>query len=359
MPSLNEAMSCCPVCLRQDIEAKSIQSQIPYATGGIMMENRSGKDSGVYFSCPSCGEFVVTNCDCVNLKSDRLRTWKVTHLSALLREQTARRLPPFWLRTGIMEPYGPLDWQSPLAHIDLEELLQRWPRTVVERIDRTLCNFASLSRFGGDRITIRSADDNPLAFAENIGEAIFHKRALIDSQYLEEFFEPGNSNCDVRVTPKGWARFNELTRGRSDRHNPVFVAMWFGGKNQRGKMDELFAKGIQPAIKEAGYDVTRSDLAEFNDWIMDKILGDIRLAPFVVADFTRHNNGVYLEAGFARGLGIPVINTCRADRLRRAHFDTAQLNHVVWNSPEQLREKLYHRILGSIGEGPHTSQRKP
>src|SRR5688572_6891961 len=130
MPSLNEAMSCCPVCLCEDIKAQSIESAIPYATGGFMMENRSGKDQGVYFSCPACGKFVVTNCDCVNLKSDQLRTWKKTHLSALLREQTARRLPPFWLRTGIMEPYGPLDWHAPLAHIDLEALLQRWPRTV-------------------------------------------------------------------------------------------------------------------------------------------------------------------------------------------------------------------------------------
>ena len=118
-------------------------------------------------------------------------------------------------------------------------------------------------------------------------------------------------------------------------------------------MDETFESAMEPAIKQAGYLVTRSDLMEHNDWIMDKVLGEIRRAPFVFADFTEHRNGVYLEAGFARGLGIPVIHTCREDHMDRAHFDTAQLNHVVWNKAEDLRTKLYHRIMGAIGPGPH------
>ncbi len=36
---------------------------------------------------------------------------------------------------------------------------------------------------------------------------------------------------------------------------------------------------------------------------------------FMIADFTGHRGGVYFEAGFAHGLGIPVIWTCREDQL--------------------------------------------
>jgi nucleoside 2-deoxyribosyltransferase len=86
---------------------------------------------------------------------------------------------------------------------------------------------------------------------------------------------------------------------------------------------------------------------------MDRVLGGIRLAPFVIADFTGHRNGVYLEAGFARGLGIPVIHTCLEDQLDEAHFDTKQLNHVLWSTPEELCLKLYHRIMSTIGQGPN------
>jgi hypothetical protein len=260
-----------------------------------------------------------------------------------------------------MDPYGPLDWRAPLAHIDLEELLRRWPRTVNERVDRTLCNFASLSGHGGDRVTIRSAEDNALAFAENIGEAIFHRQALVEAQYVEVRFEAGKPNCEMIVTPKGWARFEELTRGKSDRHNPVFVAMWFGGEESASRlaMDELFKKGILAAIERAGYRGIRADIVEHNDWIMDKILGDIRLAPFVVADFTGHTNGVYMEAGFARGLGTPVIHTCKREEFGKAHFDTKQLNHVMWNTPDELCAKLSHRIVGTIGIGPYPKVMQP
>jgi hypothetical protein len=341
----------CPVCLRSDAERRLINSAVPYKQMGLM-ESREGKDHGFFIKCKACGEFVVTYKDDVNLKSARLRSeWNATHLSALLREQTCRGLPPFWLRYG-MDPYGPLDWHAPLAPIDLEELLQRWPRTVSERIDRTLCNFASLSGYGGDRITINSDDDNALAFAKNIGEAIFHRQALVDQGYAVVGFEAGTPNREVKITPKGWARVEEITRGKSDQHNPVFVAMWFGGEEQQEAMDAAFQQAIHPAIEDAGYKAERVDLVQHNDWIMDKVLGLIRAAPFVVADFTGNRNGVYFEAGFARGLGIPVIHTCHAKELDNAHFDTRQLNHVTWESIDELRLKLHHRIVGSIGRGP-------
>ena len=62
--------------------------------------------------------------------------------------------------------------------------------------------------------------------------------------------------------------------------------------------------------------------------------------------------GVYYEAGFAHGLDIPVIFCCRKDVLEKVHFDTRQYNHIVWEKPEELREKLANRIAAVIGDGP-------
>ncbi len=251
-----------------------------------------------------------------------------------------------------MEPYGPLEWDGVLAPIDLNELLGRWPRTVPDRIDRTLCNLARLSPTGGHRVDL-THEDAAVAFAETRGEAQYNIKTLVDRNLVQGVFGSGGLASELTLTLDGWARFEKLTRGASAPENPVFVAMWFGDTDQKARMDEAFHKAIQPAIEQAGYLATRVDLVEHNDWIMDKVLGDIRLAPFVVADFTGHRNGVYFEAGFARGLGIPVIHTCKAEHLDNAHFDTVQLNHVLWRTPEELRKKLYHRIIGSIGQGPH------
>ncbi|MCF2940650.1 hypothetical protein L1N85_19855 [Paenibacillus alkaliterrae] len=54
----------------------------------------------------------------------------------------------------------------------------------------------------------------------------------------------------------------------------------------------------------------------------------------VISDFTEHKTGVYYEAGFAKGLGLEVIWTVREDNLDQCHFDTKQMNHIVWKTPE-------------------------
>ena len=64
--------------------------------------------------------------------------------------------------------------------------------------------------------------------------------------------------------------------------------------------------------------------------------------------------GVYFEAGFAMGLGIPVIWLCRKDDLENAHFDTRQYNHIPWESAEDLRSQLRDRIIATVGEGRRT-----
>ena len=88
--------------------------------------------------------------------------------------------------------------------------------------------------------------------------------------------------------------------------------MWFDKS-----MDEIWEKGFRPAIKAAGYKAIRIDRKEHLNKIDDEIIAEIRRARFLVADFTQgkagQRGGVYYEAGFAHGLNIPVVFTCRKD----------------------------------------------
>lgn len=68
----------------------------------------------------------------------------------------------------------------------------------------------------------------------------------------------------------------------------------------------------------------------------------------LIADFTKQRGGVYFEAGFAMGLGIPVIWSCRSDDINNLHFDTRQYNHIVWNDYSDLRTKLVNRIKATV-----------
>jgi nucleoside 2-deoxyribosyltransferase len=119
--------------------------------------------------------------------------------------------------------------------------------------------------------------------------------------------------------------------------------MWF-----HESMESAWTSGIQPAIEDAECQAVRVDKEVHNEKICDRIVAEIRGSGFLIADVTRHRQGVYFEAGFAMGLGKPVIWTCRKDHLRRAHFDTRQYNHIVWKEEADLRVQLADRIRATI-----------
>ena len=156
-----------------------------------------------------------------------------------------------------------------------------------------------------------------------------------------------------RVEVPGYGRIEEI------RTNPdssqCFVAMWFDDS-----MNDVYEKGFRAAIAAAGYTPLRIDQKpDLIGKIDDEIIAEIRRSRFVVADFTHDEKGarggVYYEAGFAHGLDLPVIFTCRKDMIDETHFDTRQFNHILWEkeNPEDLREQLTNRILAAIGQGPN------
>lgn len=172
-----------------------------------------------------------------------------------------------------------------------------------------------------------------------------------------------------RVEVPGYSRIEELETNPD--LSQCFVAMWFDRS-----MEEAYEEGIKPAIEAAGYSPLRIDREEFLGKIDDAIIAEIRRSRFVVADFTHKvadirngecheseegheqlgaRGGVYYEAGFAHGLDLPVIFTCRNDMIEKVHFDTRQFNHIVWENPDDLREKLTNRIGSVLGDGPNKS----
>jgi hypothetical protein len=153
------------------------------------------------------------------------------------------------------------------------------------------------------------------------------------------------SSLDVeryKLTPKGYLYFQKEKTSKQ-----AFVAMWFDGQ-----MNDAYSSGVEPAIRHAGFSPMRIDKKEHANKIDDEIIAEIRRSRFLIADFTSERDkprgGVYFEAGFAMGLGIPVIWTCHEDLIDQVHFDTRQYNHIVWKTPDELKEKLYNRIRAVI-----------
>ena len=215
---------------------------------------------------------------------------------------------------------------------------------VADNIEKLLLQIAAKLRRPGGKTSLNFGSDFPLIDCYSPEEFRQYVSWIFEGGLVTGIAYTADYTAEVSLTVKGWSRVQPASRAGGI-PGRCFVAMWFA-EDTRAAYDN----GIEPAISDAGFRAIRIDRKEHNNEIPDEIMAEIRNSEFMVADFTGQRAGVYYEAGFAMGLGRRVIWCCRKDEIRNLHFDTNHKNHIVWEAPEELREKLYRRIRATILE---------
>jgi len=159
------------------------------------------------------------------------------------------------------------------------------------------------------------------------------------------------SMTSCQLTMSGWKRFRDLSRSRAET-NHAFMAMNYGD----AELDAIVQDHFTPAVSRTGLQLKRLDQGQPAGLIDDQLRVQIRASRLLVCDLTHANRGAYWEAGFAEGLGRPVIYTCREDVFRDAghsnhpHFDTNHFVTVVWDpsDPSAAAQKLTSTIRATL-----------
>ena len=204
--------------------------------------------------------------------------------------------------------------------------------------------------YPGESVVVNLSCDFPIAFCSCQNELDFCIAYLVEQHFVESI-PPGafGGLPEYRITAEGWGHLSGVDCEVKDQG---FVAMAF----RLPTSDDLFKFGIFPGINNAGYKPLRIDKKEHINRVDDEIMAEIRVSRFVVADLTGKNAGAYFEAGFAMGLGKPVIWTCSQKDLddpNGIHFDTRQYCIVPWEPDkyEDFATRLTLRIEATIGHG--------
>lgn len=216
------------------------------------------------------------------------------------------------------------------------------PKNPLEAIDKIMLHLAKKSRFSNGIVQL-TENAYSLGYAKHDNEFVYFLDLARQLDYLSSRF---GSNKTCQITATGWKHIDEISKLQPD-SNQAFVAMWF-----HNDLKYAWETGLKPALEKSGYVPIRLDRTEYNEKIDDQIIAEIRKSGLLVADFTGQSNGVYFEAGFALGLGIPVIWTCRDTDVEKLHFDTRQYNHIVWNNADDLKVKLINRIEATLPNRP-------
>lgn len=287
---------------------------------------------------------------------------------------------PDWKRVAVSEQVFLANVQGIdiLVNSTLLQNLRRASKlTVNEKIDRVLIavslSFPGVGEWFPVREMLTAGEGEYLAAAINASGAVPRDYApeleyLLQMARREDLIEDDLGSPSVaRIALRGWQRIEALGAAAST-SDQIFVAMWFGGKHQ----PKLYDRGIRTAVESAGYNCLRIDDKHHNDKIDDQIIAEIRKSKAVIVDITcglakpvggwsssnevgAPRGGVYFEAGFAVGLGKPVIWTVRdevAGVENVVHFDVRQYNQIRWGDDyADFSDRLRLRIEATLGRG--------
>ena len=123
----------------------------------------------------------------------------------------------------------------------------------------------------------------------------------------------------------------------SDAKPLVFVAMPFSQD-----FEDVYQFGIYGTIRKCGFVCERVDESYYAGNIVQRIKDGIRRSRFVIADLTHERPNVYLEVGFAWGLGKPVVLVAREGQ--KLHFDLAHHKCIFYPTIGRLAEELERTV---------------
>lgn len=147
----------------------------------------------------------------------------------------------------------------------------------------------------------------------------------------------------VELTLEGWDQYEAGKRGEL-RGNYGFMALQFDDP-ELNEIVEFLKKQIK---EELNYDLVHMLDVE-RPGIIDAIMRvQIRGSAFVIADLTHDNRGAYWEAGYAEGMGKPVVYICEKDKFEKVstHFDTNHLTTFKWSKDN--KQEFANRLIAAL-----------
>jgi len=271
-----------------------------------------------WIDCPRCGRFALDETWVHDAREARVDAGHTERQKAVLGYAIRKGNPQkIWTKASI------------------EKTLEAdYLPSVAEQAENLIFYLGCQQQSAGDRIEVLYLKVLFLIGATESHDVMFLIKGLIEESILVGNL--GSQSANVMLTIQGWERFAQLTKG-VDASNQGFMAMPFGFSD----LTNIYYDHWKPATEQTGLPLVRLDENPMAGSISNRMRVEIRRSKYLVAELTHNNAGAYWEAGFAEGLGKPVIYLCEKsfflDPKNGVHFDVSQRQAVVWDA-EKLDE---------------------
>jgi len=277
-------------------------------------------DEGQAYECPRCGKYLMSTNTEKSIRGYPYNEEQIAILSHAIRKmQRQDSLPEINpdLITAILK--------NPLPN-------------PIEQANNLIIWFAENVSLGEKLLVQPSTHQSIIGAKSPDGFALILKylfeRGVFVGNMAEAMGAPGRAL--VTLSFDGWQYYDQLKRGAVDSRK-AFMAMEYGDE----QLDRIVENYFKPAVADTGFELCRLDEPGKAGLIDDHMIVEIRNSRFLISDLTHENRGAYWEAGYAEGLGKPVIYTCEKKKFEenKTHFDTNHHLTVTWDEKE-LQEAM-------------------
>lgn len=288
----------------------------------ICTEDLKDSEPGESYICPRCGRFMMSDHTKALLPmflTDR-GDGQDTEEKIAIVSHAIRRLP---------EQKGKY-WRV----IDdqwIEAILKNPLPKLTEQADNLIIWFAE-NVSAGEQVYTKSLTHQSIIGSKSEKEfglvlKYLFGRGLLEGSLSKEIGTHGEGHTKLSFT--GWQYYEELRKG-AIKSKKAFMAMEYNDSELDKVVDDCF----RPAVVATGFELSKLDDEPRAGLIDDRLRVEIRNSRFLISDLTHENSGAYWEAGYAEGLGKPVIYTCKKEVFEnnKPHFDTNHHLTVIWNT---------------------------
>ena len=311
--------------------------QCPVCETALSTASRpDSRRDAVHFDCPRCGRFALSGTAVEDLpetlRPDPESRFKLSH--ALRRAAESHTHEFFSTHT-------------------IYEILKRPLPRPKEQADLLIRWLAKNNSGPGELIRIEPETHAGVIGAKSPAGFALVVNHLFSVGLLVGLQTPAfSARCQATLSFAGWEYYEQLAKGGTI-YRKAFMAMKFGDVVLKKMLADVF----RPAAKVAGFELFKLDDVPKAGLIDDRLRVEIQASDFVVADLSHDNLGAYWEAGYAEGLGKPVIYTCESSKFdtTRTHFDTNHHLTIVWdsNKPSEAANALKATIRATL---PHIAK---
>ncbi len=285
----------------------------------VLKEKRGGGSEHGY-GCPRCGRFLMSDC------TDELLQARIQRGSEEGKdEEEQRAVISHSIRK--MQKKDEKGW-PPIDNQLIEAILKNPLPNVAEQANN-LITWLAENTSQGEHHSVQARTHQSIIGAKTprgISVILKHlfDEGLLDGDYSQT---SGGPQAIASLSFSGWQYYEQLKRGAVDSRK-AFMAMKYGDT----ELDGIVANCFEPAVAATGFKLYRLDENPKAGLIDDRLRVEIRNSRFLISDLTHENSGAYWEAGYAEGLGKPVIYTCKKDVFNKTHFDTNHHLTVIWDA---------------------------